>query len=226
MAYPSDFYRIVFGGSIYAEKWNTSLNYFPTIHKPADASILATLASATQAFFVANGSPTGLGVISSASLDFIKVNRINTSGHYADPNPQTHLYPTPAVGTGTVNKVAPQLAVVASLLTDFQRGLANKGRMFLPPVAGYDLLGADGRASAAAAIRVASSVASYINQVNAAFTAWGGGGDVGHVAVISDKGAGAFHFVTKVAVGRVIDTMRSRRSSLPEDYQLSTTTIG
>jgi hypothetical protein len=37
--------------------------------------------------------------------------------------------------------------------------------------------------------------------------------------VASNAGAGRFEHVTELAVGRVPDTMRSRRSKLQEDYQ-------
>lgn len=226
MAYPGSFYRVVLGGSIYSEKWNTSLNYFAGfLDKPADASILATVASATSAFYSANGSPTGVGFVAASKLEYVKVNRINTAGHYQDPNPMTHDYPSAIVGTGTIQNVAPQLTPVVSLLTAFDRGLANKGRMYLPPAAGFWQPGADGRATAADAARIATAVASYINQINAAFDAWAGAGDAGYVAIMSNRGAGAQHQVTKTATGRVIDTMRSRRSSLAEDYQPSTIAI-
>jgi hypothetical protein len=42
---------------------------------------------------------------------------------------------------------------------------------------------------------------------------------------MSNVREGAWHYVTSVKAGRVIDSMRSRRSSLPEDYQQSAIAI-
>jgi hypothetical protein len=225
MAYPTSLYRIVLGGTIYTETWNTSLSYAPGfLDKPADTSILATLAAATQSWFQQNQT-VGVGFTPQAKLVYLKVNRIDTQGHYQDPTAIMHTYPVPLAGGGTASFPPAQLATVVTLKTAFERGLANKGRMYLPCATGYDSVGTDGRATAARALLVANSVAGYVNQVNAAFQAWSGGGDAGHVAVFSNIGSGAFHFVTKTAVGRVPDTMRSRRSSLPEDYQASTTAV-
>jgi hypothetical protein len=98
--------------------------------------------------------------------------------------------------------------------------------MYLPLSVGFgspDI--SDGRATAANAIRLAGSVSSLINNVNAAMSSWNGGADAGSVGVFSNQGAGAWHSVTHVQVGRVTDTMRSRRSSLGEDYQSSTIAI-
>jgi hypothetical protein len=75
-------------------------------------------------------------------------------------------------------------------------------------------------------VRVAGAVSAFINTINLEYSNWVGGGDFGgRVSVISGTRAGAYHHVTRVEVGRVVDTMRSRRSSLPEDYQLSGTAI-
>lgn len=98
--------------------------------------------------------------------------------------------------------------------------------MYLPPSFGFNIPGSDGRADAANAIARASSVAVLINAINAAYVTWAGPGDFnGRVAVTSDVGSGAWHWVTHVECGRVIDSMRSRRSSLEEDYQPSSVAI-
>jgi len=98
--------------------------------------------------------------------------------------------------------------------------------MFLPPTSGYTAPGSDGRATVANAQNKAGGVATLINSLRAVYVAqYGPGDDTGHVAVVSDRGAGAENWVTYTEAGRVIDTMRSRRTSLVEDRQISTIAI-
>lgn len=225
MVYPVPFFKVQLAGTIYADIWNTSLNVVPGVgDAPADDSILATVAAATQTWFTGVAA-TGVGFHNNTRLVSVKVNRIGPDGTYMDPNPKTHIYPTPVPGAVTAVNYPPQNAVVVSLRTAFDRGLANRGRMYLPLMTGFAVLDTSGRAAVADALRVSNSVASYINQLNAAFQGWSGGGDQSHVAIMSNAGAGAFHFVTRVATGRVVDTVRSRRNKLVEDPQFTATAI-
>jgi hypothetical protein len=159
------------------------------------------------------------------SLTHIKLNLINTAGHYAEPVSNTYTYPSPIFGGGASTPFAPQLAGVVTLETGLARGLAHKGRVYLPGPGGFTVPSSDGRAGASNAINVASSVASLINQINAAYASIGAGDFNGRVAIMSNVREGAWHYVTSVKAGRVIDSMRSRRSSLPEDYQQSAIAI-
>lgn len=220
MAYPKPFYRIVIGGTIYSETWNTSLSVYAADDQPVSPALLAAVADSVADWY-SDGNAAGGQFHTQAPLTYVKVNRIGTDGRYMDPESMTHVYPTPIPGGGAGTGVAPQIAIVASLKTDFERGLASKGRMYLPPATGFINPSSDGRATTLSAERVAGSVSTLINRVNTDFETVNGGDFGGTVAIISDKGAGAFHFVTSVVVGRVLDTMRSRRSSLDEDYQLS-----
>jgi sulfite reductase beta subunit-like hemoprotein len=95
--------------------------------------------------------------------------------------------------------------------------------MYLPPHFGFAVPGADGRATASSAVDIATNLTRLFNNIHNVFTTWVGGGDGGaHLVVESNVGAGTWHTVTAIEVGRVIDTMRSRRSSLDENYQVST----
>lgn len=226
MVYSVPFFRLVIGGTIYSETWNTSLGVVASPNQPADAAILDLLADAVEAWFISTGT-TGAQFLSYNKLTYIKFNRIDANGHYQDQDSQTHEYTTPIPGgTAQATGNPSQLAVVATLRTAFTRGLANRGRMYLPTSTGYPNVDvADGRATAANAIRVASSTSTLINSINAAMSTWQGGGDAGSVGVFSNQGAGAWHSVTHVQAGRITDSMRSRRNSLDEDYQDSTIAI-
>lgn len=220
MVYPKSFYRIVIGGTLYTESWNTSLQVYAADDQPVTPELLAAVADSVEDFHV-DGNVAGGQFHSQAFLTYVKVNRINALGHYQDPVSMTHDYPVPRGGGGAGTGVPPQIATVASLRTDFERGLAHRGRMYLVPAMGFTTPATDGRAPAASALRVAGAVSTLINRVNTDFATVNGGDFGGRVAIISNKGAGAFHFVTRVECGRVIDTMRSRRSSLDEDHQIS-----
>ena len=225
MAYPFAFHRLVLGGTLFTnETFNTSLSIMVPDAPAVDESLLEAVAAAIAAWWPNTGVN---GVQSSyyAALEYIKLNRINTSGRYADPTAMTYDYPTPVAG-GLTFAFAPQLSCVATLRTDFERGRAHVGRMFLPAPKGYDVPSTDGLATGASALRVANSVATLINSIHDTYRAEIGAGDFsGSVAIFSDVGAGTWHSVTSVTVGRVIDTMRSRRASLTEGYVPATVAI-
>lgn len=227
MAYPHSFHRLVIFGTHYTETWNTSLSMSGPGLPEVSPSMLAAIAAVVSPWFTSTGGSGAISFLSTVKLTGIKLNRINEAGRYQDPSSQTHLYPTPLSGGATASTNAPpQLAVVATLLTAFDRGRASKGRMYLPPVSGAQNVGSDGRMATADALRTAMATTALLNNLRTAYVAqYGPGPDSGGAAVMSNVGAGAWHFVTKVRAGRVVDTMRSRRSSLAEDPQLASTSV-
>lgn len=225
MVYPFSFHRLVLGGTLFGtERWNTSLAIYGPDQTAVSDELLEDIAGVVSTWYSGVGGTAPL-IGNQAKLTEIKLNRINPAGHYQDPDSKTWIYPTPINGGSSVIG-APQLATVVTLRTAFERGRACRGRMYLPPTAGFIEPASDGRATAASALSKANSVATLINNINAQYATTGGGGDFhGRVVIVSDVGTGAWHEVTGVAAGRVIDTMRSRRSSLDEDYQEATTAI-
>lgn len=221
MPYPGQFHRLVLIGSLQAaqDTWNTSLSIVPSalgeLGMPAvDDATLDAVATAVRAWFVA-AIPDGPNAINGIHLTSIKLNRIGTDGRYVDPVTKEHVYTTPGQGSSSVTAF-PQLTVVATLLTALERGRASKGRMYLPPTQAGALAQSDGRLSDSYALAQANSVKTLINTLNGIYTL------IGKVGVASDAGSGRFEHVTGVKCGRVIDTMRSRRSSFDEDYQTVT----
>lgn len=119
-----------------------------------------------------------------------------------------------------------QLTVVATLQTALERGRGSKGRMFLPPTSTLldSQLGTDGRIPASNADAYADGVRKLVVDLNAAYVGIQSGDEkVGKVGVASNAGTGSFRPVTEIRVGRVVDTMRSRRAKLIEDPQVSAT---
>jgi hypothetical protein len=155
----------------------------------------------------------------SATLEYVKMARIGTDGHYIDDKPViSNQAPAGSAGSG-VSAHPPQIALAVTLLGPNPRGAAGKGRLYLPNPA-FAVAG-DGRISAAQAEAVANHIAGFINQVNTIMT-----GAVHIVGPATATGrAGASQPVTGIRVGRVLDTMRSRRSSMPEEPVAATVAI-
>jgi hypothetical protein len=165
-------------------------------------------------------------------LTEVKVARIGIDGTYPDNDAAySHFYIPPIVGDFTPpTGQSAQQTLCVTLTTAVPRGLASKGRVFLPPSYWYKP-GTDGLLVAADALKIGKSIQRLINEINANAV-------VGNVAIYSrGKGVaaydaahkrveytypnpGASNVVTGVKVGRVIDTQRRRRRSLPEGYQL------
>lgn len=110
-------------------------------------------------------------------------------------------------GNSTSSPLPAQAALVISLTTA-RAGATGKGRLFLP--LGRATVGLDGRIPAENAAAFAGIAADFISDMNAI---------VGQVAVVSTKGYAST--VTGVRVGRTVDTMRSRRSDIAEQYALA-----
>lgn len=113
---------------------------------------------------------------------------------------------TSFAGTGGTNALPPQIAICASLLTDFAGG-SNRGRMYLPgPV--------NGQTTTAGKLTTAASgvIATALSAAFAACLATGGG----IVIQVYSPTLRSLTTVTAVGVGDVLDTQRSRRNSLLE----------
>jgi hypothetical protein len=151
------------------------------------------------------------------SLTRVKVASIGPLGLYTRDSWEST---SPAVaGTNASGGLMPaQTAMVASLMTS-RRGPTGRGRMYLPCRSLN--IGSDSRIAAADALGLAGSVATLLNALN---------NEPGldpaadqQVVVASSKGFNTL--VTGVRVGRVPDTVRSRRSQLIEEYQTAATAI-
>ena len=205
-------------GTLYEDTFNMTLSIVPSalgeLGMPAvDSSTLTAVAGDVSAWWIKAVGAPGPAIISSAKLTSIKLNRIGPNGRYVDATPREHTYPTPIAGPSS-DIVPPQLSSVMTLQTRIPRGRASKGRVYMVPSSIWNnSLGNDGRVTAANASSQATGFLALITALNTRYSL------IGRVGVASNAGAGAFEHVTRVGVGRVLDTMRSRRSSLDEDHQ-------
>lgn len=220
MTYAGSFHRLVMIGDLYADIFNTTMTIIPTTGGSLPAvsdALLEDVADVVGDWWpnIISTTPSGLSFSTHSVLTSIKLNRINASGHYQDSTAKEHIYPTPIPGINGGN-FPPQLTVVASLRGAAPRALAGKGRMFFPLNAPtFSGLGTDGRLTSATATGYATAVKDLIMSIAGVYTSNGVSGVVG---IASKVGGGAFQAADIVTVGRTVDTMRSRRNKLPEEF--------
>lgn len=186
------------------ESWAINLSF--------DKVIATTQAQVDAAFgHMASyvSSPTSY-IHSSCHLRQVKVSLLDTAGHLVG-NPVTHLGDVPGGSNLQVNP--PQTALVISLGTGV-RGRQNRGRVFMPQPA---------NAPSVNDFEIPADQRDLIEQ-NFLVLATALQQDLGSRLVIaSTKGHNTP--VTLVRVGRVLDTMRSRRRKLTESYDPGGTVV-
>lgn len=211
------------------ETWSTGLNVAQNFPSPfgytefPDAAKVDAVVAAANAWFT---RPTSLfssyqhlRQVTVALINDQGRTVVNTSGAYVQSKRQTG----PTVGP-TASSLHPyQVALVASLNTQ-RVGAVGRGRMFLPVHSGA--LGTDGRLSVADVTGVAASLTTFIQALNSTLVYPSNVTPEGPQprVVVSSGGSvklgipPANYAVTSVRVGRVFDTMRSRRRSQVEEY--------
>jgi hypothetical protein len=214
MVYPTRLLRLVLSGPLYtSERWSTSLSLSDFgASTAAPETVSAGVMAACQALIATAAFST------SQKLDTIKLNEIGVDGLYTGTETVEHIYTSPITGTSGTQP-PPQLSLVASLLTGAARGYACRGRMFLPAPVYAVTLAQDGRMAVNDVLGVTGYVESFLNALNTEL-------DPFRVVVASKIGTGFIREVKAVRVGRVVDTVRSRRTSLDEDYQVSSDLTG
>lgn len=223
MAVEGHLHKIVFGGSLCGtESWSVSLHYLKV--DIGTILISGALAAAVNSWF----SNVNLYLNASARLDFIKANELDPLPRINAPDPKTGL-PRPAspaftryLSSSGTNEVffspgtapnagatvgIPQASLAVSLTTTLSRGLASKGRIYLPTSAP---ISADGRTSDAYINGMLPPTKTMFLALNSTNT--------GKVVVYSGVRGQTTQQVTGLRVGHVVDTQRRRRRNLLEDY--------
>jgi hypothetical protein len=207
MPYTQNHWLITVGGDAWlqSETWQFGVRAtMEGVITPADQQLLANaLAVPTQTFY----TDGALNICAQARLLWVKAAMLDEEGHYLfETGPGLYTYPTPVAGTGTPLPV-PQATIAVTTLTAIARGRASKGRFYLPPAT--QTVQTDGRITITNADNIEGAARTWLNAINAT-------AQVSNVSVMSKLGTGTTNPITAVGVGRVIDTMRSRRRSLAE----------
>jgi hypothetical protein len=210
-----------------AEKWQFGLRMIPGALPNDPATVVEALADDVFNWWTQAGT-TSLSPVNTHRLTELKVALIGTNGEYVpDTFSVSHFYLPPTAGiTAPPAGMTAQNTTAVTLTTAVPRGLASKGRVFLPPN-GNMITASDGRIATSSALNLANSFKVLLNGINADT-------HVGDVVVMSRGRAlrgpakpngqptytypnpGATNKVTGCSVGRVIDTQRRRRRSLVE----------
>lgn len=221
MTYPRH-WLFSFGGDLLggAEIWSNNIRFAipegQTEGVVDEGDMLADLMKDLQSRFTLAVPQGGLGYGTGVRLKWGKFNEIDAAGHYADQNNTRVLdLPSPVPGIGQSLGTIPQLALAVSWGTARQRGLASRGRIYIPMPA-VTTSGASGRVLAATAQSIATNWAMLLEE----FNDWATSPDLTEMTahVVSNVGEGAKEQITTVRVGDVLDTMRSRRNALVEVY--------
>jgi hypothetical protein len=155
----------------------------------------------------------------------VKVAVINPNGTTNQDEISYYSYPTPLQGGGSTQALPPQITLAATMTSQYQRGLASKGRMYLPGLnAGIN--GDNGRIDGSFIGLLATAFKGFLDGVN---TDQIGGAQViiaskGHLVKPWTPGTpkdyvdGRSAYVTGCRIGDVYDTQRRRRDGLVETY--------
>lgn len=207
MAYLNPFLRLVCNGTIYAdEQFSFSVNFVGGNEVDRPLEVPAEVITEVSRYFGNSSAPLSL----QAALTQIKLNVIGVDGKYLYDDTIVHDFPTPVPGGGSAN-IAPQLSLVVGTTTSAARGRAHAGRYYLPLPAGAPEA-PSGVLSTTYQNAAANQAKLFLDTLNDALFPW-------HAGVVSNLGTGTQRNITGIRVGRVIDTMRSRREKIPESYQ-------
>lgn len=206
MAPVQKIYRLVWGGRLFTtEGWSCSLSIASGTGFNLAASNFKVLLSAFMA-------RSGTIFPSSARMDFIKCNELNPmTRKYVLQTSNSYFQNDMVIGASTVGPG--QAAMAVSTRTALARGRAHAGRFYLP-IGNVPVDVGSGQVPASVTGAMATSAWSMITDVNNLV------GVGSSVAIFSSVGQ-TVEPVNGVKVGRVVDTIRSRRSSLAEDYSFA-----
>jgi hypothetical protein len=152
-------------------------------------------------------------------LSYVKANMIGANGLYEEQDKTWRKDFTPVAGSNGSNGSTPwSTAVVVSLRTNAQRGLASKGRIYLPPV-GVSVLTAQGLLDPSSRATIGNTTAQLIKNLNN----WPSADPPGspRVHVVSGggiQGGPTSREVTHLVVGDRLDTQRRRANDSLETY--------
>ena len=228
MATPPYAYRVTrvtiegtFGAS--GEIWTTGF-YMGNVSADADLPT-QQLADDIRTAYTTFHTTAGSYISNSCNFTGVKVSSIGTDGK-SDANDTVYSNPASPVQGARVEIWPPQISLAATLIGVSARGLASKGRMYLPGVVRVidNTYKIDGTNQAS----ILTNVKNFITACNASTATPNVVILASHGQLNKDRtpklgGLGPVnHEVTAVRLGNVYDTQRRRRNGLTENYQTQT----
>jgi len=220
--YTSRFLQFVIGGiqkagSVDQDEWQIGLKV-PSVGvgDPNDGEMTAINADALTD---AETWWAGIGqhVPSSTALTYVKVNVVGQDGRYVNQEKTFRKDRASALTGGATATMPAEVALVVTLNTAAARGLASKGRVYLPVNATNAI--SNGRVVAGARDLVGNATAALVkNLSNIPGLDATVSDNIGDVSVMSKVGLGATRTVTSVRVGDLFDTQRRRANNMREVY--------
>jgi hypothetical protein len=190
------------------EVWSVNPNFF-LLDEPADVSAAEALAIATAVDAIA--MPSNLRITMNAQTFFTgtRVEARDRNGLLQALG--EHTKSTPVAGLGTTPHPY-QTSTVTSLRSAFP-GAQGRGRLYWPAT-GVALVGTTLRMDSSLCGLFLTAVKSYLASIQAAVAASAGPASL----TVWSRTGSAFHAVTTMRQGDVLDTQRRRRDALSESY--------
>jgi hypothetical protein len=209
-----------FGGQ---EIWSTGFYIGATDADAADpgTTTAEAVGALWQAFFTNGTSAINQGFKTTS----VKVSQLQTDGDVDLDMIDIYDYPSPISGTNGGPPMPPQISLAATLTSDLQRGLASKGRMYLPGV-NLPVFFDNPHISPTEQNGIADKLKIFIDGVN-------NHSEIDGYVVLASKGhkiqgtpdpddysysGGLTTRVTGLRLGNVYDTQRRRRNDIVEAY--------
>lgn len=212
MPHPYSFNQVQIIGDCYnqADIWTTGFSLGSTTQGAPDPTQLGIekVAELWETFF----KTPGIGFGSVYRTTAVKLNKMGTDGRQVTDPTLEYVYPAPITPPAAQTSGAPQLTMALSLRATQNRGLATKGRMYLP-VNGLTI-GGTGRIQPTQQTNLLNAAVLFFQGLMASIDVPGG------PVLTSGAGLlGATNHVTHLALGDVMDTQRRRRNAIAEEYQ-------
>jgi hypothetical protein len=212
MPYKQPFLKLVVSGLLYkVETFSFGLSLIdpnvPGGAGPPPNSVPGAIVNAVTALF---GSPI---ICYDAQVTTIKLNQIGTNGRYMNNETVLHEYVPPSGGGATATP-PPQIAWCVSLATAAARGRAHAGRFYLP-LPSAQVVHQVGALGTGQVQQDLIEVDKFLKAVDGAIPGY-------RIGVVSNLGTGEQRVVTHARYGAVLDTIRSRRTKIAENYQVGT----
>lgn len=216
MAFAHSVTRVTISGTMFggAEQWSTG---FYLGEEGSDVSNPTTAAAEAigarwQTYFTSAGASIANDYLTTQ----VKMAQMDASGATDLDNVVYYNYTTPPAGANAATQYPPQISLAVTLKSALTRGLAAKGRMYLPGVC--HPVDTNGKIASATVGAHATLLQTMFDGINT---------DVGIAGrlILASKGRTTVPTsppvnaeVTSLALGDVFDTQRRRRNALVETY--------